>query len=36
MRQVFESENISFVKVTEELLQDYLTLINEKIEALGL
>ena len=30
MRQVFESENISFVKVTEELLQDYLTLINDR------
>ena len=29
MEQVFESDNIIFVKVTEELLKDYLAMIND-------
>ena len=33
MNQVFESDNISFVKVSEELLPDYLTMVNDKATA---
>ena len=29
LRQIFESENISFVEVSEELIQDYLGMVND-------
>ena len=29
MKQIFESENISYVEVTEELIPDYLTMVND-------
>ena len=29
MKQIFESENISFVRVTESLVKDYLTMVND-------
>ena len=29
MKQVFESENIRFVEVTEELVKDYLAMVND-------
>ena len=29
MKQVFESERISFVEVTEELIKDYLAMVND-------
>ena len=34
MKQIFESENISFVRVTESLVKDYLTMVND-IENVG-
>lgn len=34
MKQIFESENISFVEITEELIDDYLTMVND-IENVG-
>ena len=29
MKQIFESENISFVRVSESLVKDYLTMVND-------
>ena len=29
MRQIFESENISFTEVSEQLIGDYLTMVND-------
>ncbi len=29
MKQVFESQNISFVKVSEDLVNDYLVMVND-------
>ena len=29
MKQVFESEHISFVEVSEQLSEDYLTMVND-------
>ena len=29
MKQVFESENISYVQVTDELIPDYLAMVND-------
>lgn len=29
MKQIFESENIRYVEVTEELIPDYLTMVND-------
>lgn len=33
MNSIFESENISFVEVSEQLLQDYLVMVNDKATA---
>ena len=29
MKQIFESENISYMEVSEELIPDYLTMVND-------
>ena len=29
MKKIFESENISYVEVSEELIPDYLTMVND-------